>query len=381
MRIAVIIDAWDPIVGGGQKHVWEICSLLVEKYGYEIDIFTRDLQTTNQNQKPVETYFDGRLRVIRVGPRTSFFSPWGRIITLFTLCACILSENKKRKYHAIHVHVYLGAIVGKLASFITHLPLILTVHGTNLTDMNATGLSAWLEKQICFNWKYNHVIAVGQGYKKYKNNNSEITIISNGVNIEQFDSEPSNKGKDFVILFVGRLEWTKGVDTLINAFSYLKAKYADLLEQKRVKLCIVGYGYDEEKYKKMVEDFHLTTITFKGKLSTRELIKEYKSSNLYVLSSRTEGDSLTIKEAWAAHLPIIATRCNAPEYYVEDGVDGWLVEKENAGVLSEKIAEVLKMNASKRHEVGNKGYEKVTKQFTWDIAAKKTDAGYRHILI
>ena len=127
--------------------------------------------------------------------------------------------------------------------------------------------------------------------------------------------------------------------------------------------------------------FHLTTITFKGKLSTRELIKEYKSSNLYVLSSRTEGDSLTIKEAWAAHLPIIATRCNAPEYYVEDGVDGWLVEKENAGVLSEKIAEVLKMNASKRHEVGNKGYEKVKKQFTWDIAAKKTDAVYRHILI
>ena len=43
MRICVLIDAWEPIWGGGQTHVWEICRRLVKRKGWEVDIFTRNL--------------------------------------------------------------------------------------------------------------------------------------------------------------------------------------------------------------------------------------------------------------------------------------------------------------------------------------------------
>jgi len=369
MRIAVVIDAWAPIVGGGQTQVWELSTRLVQNFGYEIDIFTRDLGEKEHQFKPIESYYDNKLRVIRVGPRVPFFSFFGRVVTISTLTLKIIEMHKQKKYDLIHAHVYLGALVGKLASYFTHLPLVLTVHGTNLTDMNASGLSAWLEKQICFAWKYNHVIGVGNGYKKYKNVNKALSIIPNGVDVAAFDKVLAVKEKYFKILFVGRLEWTKGVDILIQAIGKLR--------EKNIQLYIVGYGYEEEKYRKMVKDAHLeNVIFFKGRLTKEDLISEYKSSNLYVLSSRTEGDSLTIKEAWAAQLPVIATRCNAPEFYVEDGVDGWLVEKENPEALSKKISKVIDMDKTVFEGVGNKGYEKVRQQFTWEMAAQKTNDVY-----
>lgn len=44
MRIAMIIDAWDPIVGGGQVHVRNLCKKLIERHGCEIDLFVRSLR-------------------------------------------------------------------------------------------------------------------------------------------------------------------------------------------------------------------------------------------------------------------------------------------------------------------------------------------------
>lgn len=378
MRIALIIDAWDPIVGGGQRHVWELCSRLVQQYGYEIDIFTRAL-TSNEGKiyDTDEKYFNDTLHVYRSGPATPFFNLYGRITSLFTITENIIRHHKDKKYDVIHAHAFLGAVIGKLAQQFTGLPLILTVHGTNLTDISASGFSAWLEKQMCFDWRYAHVIAVGGGYTHYKNNNKKITIIPNGVDISPFDAVQKKLTEQFKILFVGRLEWTKGVDVLIDAFSILKKKYPGLLKEKKAELHIVGYGYDVEKYRKMVVDANLTDlILFRGKLGSKEVVEEYKSSNLFVLSSRTEGDPLTVKEAWAAKLPVIATKCS-PEYYIKDGVDGLLVGKDDSAALAEKIAEVLHMDTYRLESIGTHGYEKAKKSFTWEVAAQKTDEVYK----
>lgn len=378
MRIALIIDAWDPIVGGGQRHVWELCSRLVQQYGYEIDIFTRALKSDEGKiYDKDEEYFNTKLHVYRSGPAAPFFNLFGRITSLFTITANLINHHKEKKYDVIHSHVFLGAVMGKIAQLLTGLPLILTVHGTNFTDIGAKGFSAWLENQICFNWKYTHIIAVGGGYTQYKNTNKKITIIPNGVDTSPFDTVQKKLTEQFKILFVGRLEWTKGVDVLIDAFSILKKKYAGLLKEKKVELHIVGYGYDNEKYKKMVVERNLTDlILLRGKLGTQEVIKEYKSSNLFVLSSRTEGDPLTVKEAWAAKLPVIATKCS-PEYYIKDGVDGLLVGKEDSVALAEKIAEVLHMDITRLESIGTRGYEKVKNQFSWEAAVQKTDEVYK----
>jgi glycosyltransferase involved in cell wall biosynthesis len=380
MRIALIIDAWDPIVGGGQRHVWELCSRLVQEYGYEMDIFTRALKSDEGKVYDVdEEYFNNKLHIYRSGPVTPFFNLSGRLTSQFTIMANIIRHHKDKKYDVIHAHAFLGAVIGKLAQIFTGLPLIITVHGTNLTDVGAKGFSAWLEKQICFVWRYAHIIAVGGGYAHYKNTNKKITIIPNGVDITPFDAVQKKLTGQFKILFVGRLEWTKGVDVLIDAFSILKKKYPGLLKEKKAQLHIVGYGYDSEKYKTMVRDENLTDlIVFRGKLNSQEVIKEYKSSNLYILSSRTEGDPLTVKEAWAAKLPVITTKCS-PEYYMEDGVDGLLVGKDDSAALAEKIAEVLHMDTYRLESIGTHGYEKAKKLFPWEAAVQKTDEVYKDV--
>ena len=74
IRVCTLIDAWEPVWGGGQTHVWEITQRLVRKYSYSIDIFTRALKDNKKSYTTKTVFHKGKLRLFRVGPTTSFFN-------------------------------------------------------------------------------------------------------------------------------------------------------------------------------------------------------------------------------------------------------------------------------------------------------------------
>lgn len=91
---------------------------------------------------------------------------------------------------------------------------------------------------------------------KHANVNTPV-VIPNGVNIEEFDAVNVPKDEGFPVLFVGRFEWTKGIDVLIDAVARIRDTNTGFLESKGMKFRMVGYGYSETEYRARIHDLGL----------------------------------------------------------------------------------------------------------------------------
>src|SRR3989338_4116583 len=241
MRICMLIDAWEPVWGGGQAHVWEVSSRLVKSHNCIVDIFVINLKNKKKHSQ-VESYLGGKLRIFRVGkPRD--FSLLTRLIWCWNVFWKVKKINKGRKYDIIHAHSDVPGIPGKFLSRSLGIPVVYTVHGSGLKvirEMYKGRLRSFvvyhLKKFLETGIKYDTEISVDKEFLKYNNVNNNIEVIPNGVEIEKFDKIPAKKSKKFKILFVGRIHPQKGLRYLIKAVDNIRHRL------KNAEIHIVGTG-------------------------------------------------------------------------------------------------------------------------------------------
>jgi len=370
----MLIDAWDPLYGGGIVHVQELCKNLILQYNYEIDLYVRSLKNKqgkifNQN----EVVYNRKLHIYRIGYATNFFNLFGRLSYLMVVFK-IIKNHKKKPYDLIHSHAYFSIIPAKITSLITHLPLIFTVHGVGLgawKEMKkglGSKINYYLEKFLLTKIKCDHVITVSSDYLKLPNVNKNITVIPNGVDVAKFDAVSVPKDDKFKILFVGRLTAQKGLTYLIEAINIIKKKL------EKTEVVIVGEGEEKEKILFLIKKYHLENITkLKNALFGENLIKEYKSSHLFVLPSIYEGQPLTLFEAWAAKLPVIATDVGDNKKYISEK-NGYLIKAKNIETLGHAIIKAYTNNNLKL--LGETGYHLIKKYYSWYNTVEKTRQTY-----
>ena len=151
-----------------------------------------------------------------------------------------------------------------------------------------------------------------------------------------------------IILYIGRFVEVKGLEYLVEAFSFLER------EDKSVVLLIVGYGPLEDKIKKLVSELKIKSIKFLGKISDiKKKAYLFRKSNLVVVPSITtdvmaEGGPLVVLEALSAGTPVVGTNAlGSSSNFIYNGINGFVVPEKNPKALSEKILRVLKWNEKK----------------------------------
>src|SRR5581483_5642969 len=92
---------------------------------------------------------------------------------------------------------------------------------------------------------------------------------------------------------------------------------------KNMDLTIVGEGEELIELKKQAKG---KKIKFTGKLTGGKLSQEFKKADLLIMPSRVEGMPLRLLEAWAAKLPVVATKVGDNEVYLKDGQNGFLAD-------------------------------------------------------
>jgi len=134
-------------------------------------------------------------------------------------------------------------------------------------------------------------------------------------------SQPFNEQNPLRVLFLGQVILRKGIQYLIEA--------ARLLEKEAIHFDIVGsIGISEEALKSAPSN-----MTFHGPVSRDQTDEFYRSADLFVLPTLSDGFALTQLEAMAHGLPVIATP-NCGEV-VTDGVDGLIVPGSDSNALAE----------------------------------------------
>jgi len=375
MRVAMLFDNWWPMVGGTPVHVLELSRHLIARHQCRIDIFTRSLRDEKGRvYKGVESKMSGRLRIFRLPPTINYWNPLGRALYLGS---CVIKIGKE--YDLVHAHSYDPGFAGYLLHKLKKLPCVFTVHGSGLShwkDLNPTNswsgkIREMAEAILLHKLSYSHIISVNpEVAEKLKLYHKHVSYIPNGVEIKKF------KGKckriPYRILFVGRLEPQKSVDTLIKALPLV------LREFPEVKLWVVGDGRLKVESEKLAEKLGVRdNVEFEG--SVDEITPYLKKASLFVLPSIFEGQALTLLEAWAVRLPVIATNVEGIKSVVRDRVNGLLVPKKNPKALANAIVYAFN-NPKEAKRWGEEGYKTVRKNHRWEEIADRTYEIYCQVL-
>ncbi len=378
-RIALLVDAWFPLFGGGQVHVAEVSRALIESHNYEIDIITRAIKgrLTHHEKSLTDSTL---LHVKELGWKSTFGNPfmriWYMIASFFVL---IHAHFFGKKYDLYHSHAVSSSVPMKLASLITGVPAVLTVHGTTIFQKGFS-VKKLIERVTLLETRYAREISVAENFLKAENVNKNVAIIPNGIRLDNFDAVPDQKtDTTFDAIFVGRLDHIKGIDVLIAAVKKVIESNEFIQSHKDFLLHIVGEGEEEKSLKKMCEKLELGKyVKFHGKVSGDALVQLYKNSDLFVLPSRSEGFPLTLLEASAAKLPVLATNVGDNKKLVIEKVNGHLVAPEDVEELAYYL-EHFALNPGLRH-MGENGYELVKNEYSWEKVAAKTAEIYEGIL-
>jgi glycosyltransferase involved in cell wall biosynthesis len=169
-----------------------------------------------------------------------------------------------------------------------------------------------------------------------------------------------------VIVSVGRLRAKKGLDTLIDACAVLRQRGQDFVCE------IVGYGEEQGPLQAQIQRLGLhTQVRLVGKLAREQVIERYARAALYVQPARIAADGdrdgipNVLLEAMAMGLPVVASRVSGIPELVSHGVNGVLVEPDNAEVLADAMGHLLQRPMACA-DLGCRARETVTELFDND---------------
>ena len=118
-------------------------------------------------------------------------------------------------------------------------------------------------------------------------------------------------------------------------------------------------------------------ITFTGRINVAEFVRQYARASVAVIPSVYEGFGLPAGEAMACAVPVISTSGGAlPEVVGEAGI---LVPPADTAALVSALSFVLD-HPEKANELGQAGYQRVLRHFTWERAARQTLKAYTEVI-
>ena len=391
MKIALVCPASLPATQfGGIVFLAVDLAQEISEMGHNVTIYTTDLDFSNGSNK-----FNKKL------PRIEKFEKflinrthvWFSLKLFFvnTSMSKEIENDKPDIIHTIGLRSFQSIIAWRVSKKL-NIPLVVSDQG-GLTTHPFLAESGFFLKtlykiQDFFIRKIINdasVISVANEYEQKifssLNKKSRIEIIRNGINLKKLVSKHNFKEKYQInsnfILFVGRFSKSKGIETLINAFSIVKNE----LKDSDIRLVIMGvdFGYQAEM-EKLIKKLNLSEEIKVIKNPPRDdVISAYGESEFLVLPSQWELSPLVPLESFAFKKPVISTNSHGIPYTVQNNKNGILVEPENSLELSNAIVKLLN-DSELREKLGQSGYNFVNEECNCVSMAKNSLKLYEDIL-
>lgn len=345
MRIGIFTDTYPPYINGVSTSIQMLEKALKSK-GHQVYIVT----VNNKNMKYV---YENDGKTIRI-PGIPIGIYDYRLTGIYPIR--VIKKIKRWNLDVIHSHTEFG--IGTFARIIAkqfNIPLVHTYHTMyedyvhyithGHFDKSSKKIVEYFTKFYCDKTASELIVPSKKTYdlfiEKYKWDKN-IHIVPTGIDVDRFYKEKLVKYKinklknkyqitenDFIILFVGRLAQEKNIEFLINNQVLIQKKY------KNAKLLIVGSGPDLEKYQKLVAKNKIEeNVIFTNAVPWAEIPYYYALANVFVTASKTETQGLTIIEAMASELPVVAINDESFSNIVINGLNGYLFKRKNDYVKS-----------------------------------------------
>jgi D-inositol-3-phosphate glycosyltransferase len=221
----------------------------------------------------------------------------------------------------------------------------------------------------------------------------KIKVVPPGVDLDLFRPIPPRQARRIlglppdrrIVLFVGRIEPLKGIDTLLRAMALFVPEIPCWQEDLSVVIIGGAPGAGIEKVNDelaRLEKLRLELgiqelVTFQGAQDQDTLVYYYSAADLVVIPSRYESFGMVALEAMACGTPVVASRVGGLTYSIQDGQTGFLVPERDAEALAEKVR-LLLCDEELREKLGRQA-AKWARNYGWSAIADQILELYQEI--
>jgi glycosyltransferase involved in cell wall biosynthesis len=214
-----------------------------------------------------------------------------------------------------------------------------------------------------------HVLNQGdlEAYKKWGLDN--IFLIPSGVDTEKFSPLGRERTDFFTVLYVGRLDYEKGIDILLDAIRIVNRKRGATQQEILFRIC--GDGPLSQLVQNHADE--VPNVRYMGYVTEEELLECYRSADLFVMPSRRETFGLVAMEAMSCGLPVVTSDISGPRTFVRDSF-GELIPPRNSCALAsgiEKMHELWTEKPDGFRERGRLARRICQEEYTWDTVASR----------
>ncbi|PLZ94387.1 glycosyltransferase family 4 protein [Fischerella thermalis] len=403
-RIALISVHGDPAIeigkeeaGGQNVYVRQVGEALAQ-LGWQVDMFTRKVSTeqdTIVQHRPNCRTIRLEAGAVEFVPRDNLFGNLPEFVGNFLK----FQRENGITYPLIHTNYWLSSWVGMQLKKIQGSKQVHTYHSLGAVKYNtiktipliaSTRLA--VEKEVLETAE--RIVATSPQEKEHMRSlvstKGNIDIIPCGTDIEQFGciSQQAARVKlglnpeDKVVIYVGRFDPRKGIETLVRAVG--KSQFRG---DKHLKLIIGGGsrpgqsdGMERERIEGIVHELGMSDFTiFTGRLSQEILPSYYAAADVCVVPSHYEPFGLVAIEAMASNTPVVASDVGGLQFTVVPEETGLLAPPQDEDAFAVAIDRIL-ANPQWRDQLGKAGRKRVESKFSWNGVATQLSELYTQLL-
>jgi len=287
------------------------------------------------------------------------------------------TRNLREQYYRFKpeiVHAHLESVTFHVVkAFSSKTNIVQTIHSSviHYPFLQKMYLQKSISRYVAISNKVRSILINSLNLKPEK-----IVTIYNGIDLNKFKINRKNNTEVKKIISIGRLTKAKDYPNLFKAVDKLIQK----LNNQNIPLPsvnIVGTGEMENELKALTKKMNLDhMVSFLGvRQDIPELLKE---SDIYVMSSEWEGLSISLIEALASGIPIVATNAGSNNEVIENNVSGIIVPIKNSEALAEGMYNLI-INKDLRDRLSKEAVKR-SKLFSIENCAKKHLEMYKELI-
>jgi D-inositol-3-phosphate glycosyltransferase len=390
--------------GGMNVYVAELTRELGRE-GIHVDVFTRS-QDEHVPHVMHNLGYGNRVVHIPAGPEYPLPKPeLAGYLPTFASEIQRFAADKQIHYDLIHSHYWMSGIAAGLLKKAWKVPVLQMFHTLALMKNRIAQSPAEIEGDYRINGEQqvmqevDRIIAATQAEEAqleflYHVPHEKISIIPPGVDISRFYPIPMDEAKEVIgqgkcprlLLFVGRIEPLKGVDTLIRALAILRRN--GVMDHECYSLAIIGGEPDAPPEDMTSEMARLQSlcrelglndlVVFLGKRAQDTLPYYYSAADILIMPSHYESFGMVALEAMACGTPVVASQVGGLAFLVQDGITGFVVPGGDPEALSKTLEKLIK-DPALREKLGSQAAE-YARFYSWDKIANRIKGVYEELI-
>lgn len=402
-RIALISVHGDPAIeigkeeAGGQNVYVRNVGEALSRQGWQVDMFTR----RSDADQPEIVQHTPHCRTIRLTAGPQKFIPRDELfgyLPEFVEALQQFQADSGFQYDLVHTNYWLSSWVGMTLKKLQGVKQIHTYHSLGAVKYQSISAIPMIAKtrlateKLCLETA-ERIVATSPQEKDHMRSlvstHGSIDIIPCGTDTRRFGHISRIEARRAlgldqdakIVLYVGRFDRRKGIETLVRAVGQSQ------LKDQNLKLIIGGGsrpgqsdGAERERIEGIVNELGLQDITmFPGRLGVENLHLYYAAADVSVVPSHYEPFGLVAIEAMASGTPVVASDVGGLQFTVIPEITGLLAPAKDDAAFAKAIDRIL-ADPNWRDQLGQAGRDRVEKMFSWDGVAAQLGKVYQQVL-